>query len=155
MKDHPTDAVFRIYLGDRALARGDWNQAEGHYQAVEKLQPENSIALNNLAWISHKLGRTNALSLAEKANAISPGQPAFMDTLATILSDSGQTNQALELEKKAIEISPDYHIARLNLAKLYLKTGDKSQARRELELLSKAGEKFSNHAEVAQLLKGI
>jgi predicted Zn-dependent protease len=76
-----------------------------------------------------------------------------MDTLAIILSDAGRTEQALELEKKAVAISPDYHIARLNLARIYIKTGDKVRAKAELEQLAKLGNRFGDQAEVARLLQ--
>ena len=155
IKEHPTDLAFRSYLGDRAITQRDWATAEGHYKAILQAQPENAIALNNVAWVSHKLGKPDAIAIAEKANTVAPGQPAFMDTLASILSDSGRLDQALELEKKALAISPDYHIARLNLAKIYLKSGDKVRAKAELDQLSKLGGKFAEQAEVARLLQSL
>ncbi len=48
-----------------------------------------------------------AIAYAEKANALQPEQPAFMDTLATVLADAGQVSKALEIEKKAIALQPD------------------------------------------------
>jgi hypothetical protein len=41
----------------------------------------------------------------------------------------------------------------LRLAKLYIKAGDKTRARAELDSLSRLGDKFSGQAEVSALLK--
>jgi putative PEP-CTERM system TPR-repeat lipoprotein len=155
VRDHPQDAAFRTYLGDRALAQGDFAGAETQYAAVVKVQPENAVALNNLAWVTNRLKKPGAAAFAENANALNPNQPPFMDTLATILADDGQLAKALELEKKVIALAPDRHAYRLNLAKLYLKGGDKAQAKTELDQLAKLGDKFAGQAEVDQLLKSL
>ena len=76
-----------------------------------------------------------------------------MDTLATVLADSGQVGKALEIEKQAVALQPDYPQFRLNLAKLYIKAGDKANARIELDRLAKLGDKFSRQAEVGELVK--
>ena len=91
IKEHPQDAAFRAYLGDTALAQLDFAGAEGQYLAVVKLQPENAIVLNNLAWVTNRLKKPGAVAYAEQANALRPETPAFMDTLAVILDDAGQT----------------------------------------------------------------
>ena len=44
---------------------------------------------------------------------------------------------------------------RLNLARLYIRSGDKAQARTELEALVKLGNRFSGQSEVSELLKGV
>ena len=155
IKDHPLDAAFRTYLGGRALAQLDFGGAEGHYMAVVKLQPENAIGLNNLAWVTNRLKKPGAAAYAEQANALRPGQPAFMDTLAVILGDAGQAAKAIELEKKAIALAPAQDAFRLNLAKLYLNSGDKARAKAELDQLAKLGDKFTGQAEVGQLLKSL
>jgi len=154
-KDHPQDAAFRTYLGDTALAQLDFAGAEGQYLAVVKLQPENAIALNNLAWVTNRLKKPGAVAYAEQANALRPEQPAFMDTLAVILGEAGQAAKAIELEKRAVALAPTNHSMRLNLAKLYLKSGDKALARTELDQLAKLGDKFRGQAEVDQLRKSL
>lgn len=153
IKAHPQDAAFRGHVGDLAIQQVNFARAESEYLAVVKLQPDNALALNNLAWITYKLKKPGATALAEKANALRPEQPAFMDTLATLFADDGQIAKALELEKKAVALAPDFHLFRLNLAKLYLKSGDKALARAELERLTKLGDKFAGQAEVGELLK--
>ncbi|PYI87186.1 MAG: hypothetical protein DME26_06960 [Verrucomicrobia bacterium] len=123
LKDHPKDAVFLSHLGNTALSQGKFAAAESHYLAVVGLQPDNPVALNNLAWVTQRLSKPGALAYAEKATALQPNQPAFMDTLAMILGNKGELNNALEIEKKAVALQPDQPGVRLNLAKLYIKAG--------------------------------
>jgi len=155
LEDHPNDAAFRSYLGGLALSKHDYSNAEAHFLAVVKMQPDNAVALNNLAWITHKLKKPGAAAYAERANVLTPGQPAVMDTLAAILADDGKEGKALEIQKKVIELRPDYAPFRLNLAKIYIKVGDREKARNELEQLAKLGDKFSRQSEVNELLKAL
>ena len=155
IKDHPKDADFLMYYGETALALNNPPQAEAMYQAVLKLQPDSPLALNNLAWVTAKQKKPGALAYAEKANTLAPNQPAFMDTLSMILADTNQLPRAIEVQKKAVELLPDNAAFRLNLARMYVKAGDKANARTELDRLAKLGDKFPAQAEVAQLLKAL
>lgn len=154
-KDNPKDAAFLFYLGDRALARKDYGSAEKNYLAVIKLQPNSAVAYNNLAWVSAKLNKDGAIGYAEKANALAPNQPAFMDTLAVLLSDKGDYAKAVELQTKALALQPQNALFKLNLAKIHIKGGEKDLARKELEELTKLGDKFVGQAEVVGILKGL
>jgi putative PEP-CTERM system TPR-repeat lipoprotein len=152
-KDNAKDAAFLFYLGDLAIARKDYAGAEKNYAAVIKLQPNNAIAYNNLAWVSAKLNKEGAIALAEKANTLAPNQPPFMDTLAMLLSDKGDYAKAVELQNKALALQPQNALFKLNLAKIHIKGGKKDLARKELDELSKLGDKFPAQPEVAGLLK--
>lgn len=152
-KDNPKDTVFLAYLGDRAIARQDYSSAEKNYAAVVKLQPSNAVAYNNLAWVTSKLNKEGAIAYAEKANTLAPNQPAFMDTLAVLLSDKGDYLKAVELQNKALALQPENALFKLNLAKIHIKGGKKDLAKKELDDLTKLGDKFTGQAEVTSLLK--
>ncbi len=154
-KDHPQDAAFLLYLADGAIARKDYPLAERNYLTVLKLQPNNAVAYNNLAWVTDKLNKDGAIAYAEKALTIAPNQPAFMDTLATLLSGRNDHEKALELQKKVLALQPDAALFRLNLAKIQIKAGDKAGAKVTLGELVKLGDKFGGHAEVSELMKGL
>lgn len=155
IKEHPKDVAFRMYLGDLASARKNFAQAAVHYQAAQALQPNNALILNNLAWSLGQTKSPKALEYAEKANQLAPNQPAFMDTLAMLLADKGQTDKALDLLRAALKLAPQASTIQLNLAKVLVAAGRKDEARRELEALSQLGDKFSQQAEVGQLLKSL
>ena len=151
-KDNPKDAAFLSYLGERAIARKDYGSAEKNYAAVVKLQPNNAAAYNNLAWVTSKLNKEGAIAYAEKANTLAPNQPAFMDTLAMLLSDKGDYAKAVELQNRALALQPQNALFKLNLAKIHIKGGKKDLAKKELDDLGKLGDKFPSQAEVAALL---
>jgi putative PEP-CTERM system TPR-repeat lipoprotein len=152
-KTQPQDFGFQYYLGDMAMARADFPAGERHYRAVLEAQPRNALALNNVAWLMAKQGKPGAVPLAEQANQILPNRAQIMDTLATALAAEGQLKRALEVQKQALEIDRRDPSLKLNLARLHLKAGDKSQARSELEELAQLGDRFKAQAEVAELLK--
>lgn len=154
-KDNPKDAGFLFYLGDGALARNDYSTAEKNYAAVVKLQPNSAVAYNNLAWVSGKLNKDGAIAYAEKANTLEPNQSAFLDTLAMLLSDKGDYGKAVELQNKALALQPANALFKLNLAKIQIKGGKKELARKELEELTKLGDKFPAQAEVTSLLASL
>ena len=154
-KDHPKDFVFLTYLGDLALKRQDYAQAEADFQAVAALRPDSVLALNNIAWLRATLKKPGAVGYAERANALMPGNPSLMDTLAMALAEDQQLTKALELQKKALALQPENPGFRLNLAKIYLKAGDKALARTELDQLARLGDKFVGQAEVDRLLKSL
>ena len=155
LKDHPADAAFHFYLGDVALKRNDYAAAEKNYATVTRLQPANAIAFNNLAWVSGRLNKPTAIGFAETANRLAPNQPAFMDTLAMLLSDKNDYVKALEWQTKVVAAQPQNTLFKLNLAKIHLKGGKNDLARKELDELAKLGDKFAGQAEVATLLKSL
>lgn len=153
LKEHPKDVAFRMYMGDLAMAQKNYAQGVSHYQAALNIQPNNALILNNLAWVSGQTKSPKALEYAEKANQLAPNQPAFMDTLAMLLAEKGDTARAIELLRKAVTAAPQAPAIQLNLAKVLIMSGKKDEARKELDALAKLGDKFSGQAEVSQLLK--
>ena len=153
LKEKPKDIGFRLYLGSEAGARGDLATAEKMYASVVDIQPNDAAGLNNLAWVTGKLGKDGAITMAEKAVALDPRQAAFMDTLAMLLSQKNDYARALEWQNKALALQPKMGLYRLNLAKIHIQGGRKDLARKELEALAALGDKFGGQAEVASLLK--
>ena len=152
-RTQPKDAAFPFYLGNRALTLNELPESLRQFERVVAIQPDNAAALNNLAWLKGQLGRDGALADAERANALAPNQPAFMDTWAMLLSSANQHERALEMQKKVVQLQPQVLEFKLNLAKIQIKAGNKDAARALLDELSAAGDRFSAQAEVDRLKK--
>lgn len=152
MAKYPKDLAFVYHMGDAALLQGNYPQALQNYQDVLKAQPDNAAAMNNIAWLLWKTNKPGALDYAERANRLVPDQPAFMDTLVSVLEQSGQVQKAVELQKRVLGLNPDQPSQRLHLARLYIEAGQKSAARDELNRLASLGDRFSEQAEVKSLL---
>ncbi len=148
----PVDAAFRAYLGDLALARRDWAQAERWYRELVALQPGNAVALNNAASMLLKQGKTGALALAQRAIALRPNDGAIQDTLALALAAERQLERALSLQTELVRRQPEVPSYRLHLARMYLQAGNKERAREELQKLKQVGQNFAETAEVDVLL---
>lgn len=151
-KQHPSDASFPFFLAGLLISDRQYELAEAQLRQVVRLDPDNALALNNLAWVLSAQKKPQALETAERANQLAPNQPLYMDTLAKVLGEQGQVPRALQLQKKAVEIDPDAGGLRLTLARLYVQSGDKAAARAELDALAKLGDKFPQQGEVRELL---
>ncbi len=155
LKDKPQDLAVPMYLADVALRRNELATAERYYLMVVKTGTEGrqqATAYNNLAWVTSQLKKDGALAYAEKANTLAPDQPAFMDTLAVLLADKQDYRKAIELQAKVLGMQGgDNPLYKLNMARIYIKAGEKDSARKQLDELAKLGEKFSGQAEVEKL----
>ena len=154
-KAKPKDSPFLYYLGDVALAQKDFARAEARYRNVLELEPDNALALNNVAWLLVQQGKPGAVPLAERATALLPDRALLLDTLASALEADKQLPRAVEVQKRALALRPKDSALSLRLAKLYIKQGDKKLARVELDALAQLGDKFIGQAEVAALLKSL
>lgn len=150
-QEHPQDAGFVFYLGDQALARKDINAAAQYYSAVLRQQPENAMALNNLAWIAGQQHKKEAIGFAGRAVALAPDQPSFLDTLAMLYSDRGEHAQALEIQNRALQLQPQNPQVKLNLARIALRAGQKELAKMRLDELSALGDAFPAQDELLAL----
>jgi putative PEP-CTERM system TPR-repeat lipoprotein len=154
-KDYPKDPVFAYYLGDLALSRSDLPGAEARYRSVLDLQPQNALAMNNVAWLMTRQGKPGAVTLAEKANEILPDRAPLLDTLSLALENNQQLPKAIEVQARAVKLQPGDPSFSMRLARLYIKAGQKDKARSELEALARLGTKFAEQAEVEKLLKSL
>jgi putative PEP-CTERM system TPR-repeat lipoprotein len=150
---HPADPAMRLYLAERELTARNLKAAAVHYQALIATNPKNAVALNNLASISGELGDPKALSYAERAVKLAPNSPALLDTYGMLLVKSGDPAKGLPQMERALELAPGRLDLRLNYARALIEAGRKAEARRELEVLSKAGAAFAGSKDAAELLK--
>lgn len=152
-KENPDDPLFNYYLGDRYLVLNKPDIAESLYRNVLKSIPNDAPSLNNLAWILGRKNDPEALKYGERALALAPNSPDFMDTVAEIHANGGRTPQAITLQRRAVELSPNQPMLRLHLAQYLLKDNQRAAARKELETLAALGAKFSRQDEVKRLME--
>ncbi len=143
--------AFLFYLGDVALKKQQFDVARQHFAAVVQAKPDSAPALNNLAWLLARESKPGALEMAQKAVALSPREPAFLDTLAEILAKKGDMAKAVAVQTTAVDLAPNLPTYRLHLASYHLGNNDKTKARAELDRLAALGDKFSGQAEVKAL----
>jgi tetratricopeptide (TPR) repeat protein len=104
------------------------------YQRLIELEPENLIAINNLAWIlSEKKDQyQKALDLAQKGLKLAPNYLDLIETRGVIFYRMGESTKAIQDLSKCIELysdsSPQYVAASFHLARALDKTGKKDEA---------------------------
>lgn len=151
--DNPRDANVRTLLADRAMRARDYKRAASHYQAVVSVDPNNVIALNNLAWIGGESGDAKAIGYAERAAKLAPQSASVLDTLGTLLVKRGETSRGLEYLTKARELAPARFDLRLSHARALVFSGQKDAARKELRAIVEAKEDAAEKRAAAEMLQ--
>lgn len=152
LRDHPKDATVHAYLGQRSLAKSDYKTSAVHLRAAVEQEPENLVLLNNLAWSLSELKDPTAIEYAERAYQIAPNNASVVNTYGWILVQRGDMVRGIQHLQKSVELDPGDAGRRLYLAKALIKSGDKSGARKELEIIAKADSPTAR-IEAEQLLK--
>lgn len=155
MKTHPGDGTIEYHLATTHLRRGQLPQAQERLERVVSQFPDNALARNNLAWVMVSRGQKGALVHARRAAEMAPSNASVQDTLALALAAEGQLDEALVVQRNAVALAPADNRLHLGLAKLAVRAGDKTTAREQLIRLQGLGTNFSEHAEVAMLLKAL
>ncbi len=155
LKDHPKDAAFEYQMVETDIGRNDLEKAEVRLLRLQVDNPDNALALNNLAYVMLMRGRPGALVYAQKAAELAPESGRVLDTLATALVAEKLFDKALAAQKRAVERTPLDDPMHLRLAQIAIKAGDKTLARTELTRLQGLGTKFKAQDEVTRLLKNL
>jgi putative PEP-CTERM system TPR-repeat lipoprotein len=148
---HPDDLPTRLYHASFLLQRSDFATARREYESLLVRDPDNVVALNDLAWTLLQLRDGNPLQPAERAYRLAPANPAVADTLAWIFAETGQPVRALPLLKKALDSAPTSADIRLHYAHVLFRSGDKRGARDQCEQLL-ALQDFPRRDEVEKLM---
>lgn len=149
----PQSKLLIANMAERTLLAGDIQSAVALYRSIIEQQPDNYVALNNLAWAAGRIGDPKAIEYAQRAVKIAPDDAAALDTLGALLVARGDVEQGVALLRKAKELAPKRQDIRLNYAKALIKAGRKSDARSELEALRSTANDPAGKAEIAALLK--
>ena len=102
------EAQFHIMLGDIEHRRANHAESDRCYGKALRLQPDNSLVLNNFAYYL-SLRRENldsALAMSKRATLEEPSNASYQDTYAWVLYQMGRYEQALAPIQKALQISP-------------------------------------------------
>lgn len=152
LKEHPRDQPTRLYLASSKLVRNDFKGAAEQFEAVLKLDPKQVVALNDLAWSYLQMKDPRAPELAERAYKLADANPAVIDTLGWIYLSNGNASRALPLLRKAAGLAPRAEDIRFHLGVGLAKTGDKVNARKELEQLLAENKDYARRDEVKAML---
>jgi cellulose synthase operon protein C len=137
IRQHPTDTTMQQVIAEQLLVKKDYPAATARYRAMLDINPDNPVALNNLAWILGEAGDPKAREYAERAYQLTPFQANVVDTLGWTLVRTGDVARGTQLLRLASNLAPNQNEIRLHLGRALLKSGDKDAARRTLDPLTK------------------
>lgn len=127
-----TDLLFtRVLLHDNV---NDMAASEQDLRKIISLQPDDSRALNHLGYmLADRTTRfEEALDLLQRAIAISPDDPAIIDSLAWAQYKLGHYEEALANLRRAFAAFPDHEVAS-HLGEVLWVTGQRQEALRVWE----------------------
>ncbi len=104
------------------------------YQRLLELEPENLIAINNLAWIMSEYNSQyqQAMELAQKGLKLAPNYMDLIETRGVIYYRLGELNKAIQDLTRCVELYPDSAsqsvAANFHLARAFAELGKKNEA---------------------------
>ncbi len=97
-----------IQSGETVFAEELFNDYEQTLQEQLEAWPNDSTALNNLAWMYARCNRKleEALPLAKRGVELAPNSPVFLDTLAEVKYRLGMVDEAIECMRRCVRLDP-------------------------------------------------
>lgn len=139
-------------LANIYLQLKDYKNAEKHFAVIIAEQPDNAVALNNLAWIYSQQNKPEALELAKKAHEKEPNSAVIADTYGTILIKHGDKKQGLAVLQKAAADAPETKEIQYHLAIAYSLNGKNEQAKKILQKIMQTNQNFPEKQDALILL---
>jgi tetratricopeptide (TPR) repeat protein len=128
-----------LQLGMILETIGPADQAKAVYEQILKLDGNNPIALNNLAYRKAEEGQDldSALTMAQHARQVLPNATAMADTLGWIYIKKNMSTEAARIFEDLVTKDPTNPMFHYHYALALMQKGDKSSAKRQLEIALK------------------
>jgi tetratricopeptide (TPR) repeat protein len=133
---------------------GRRNEARSVYEALIRMDPNNAVALNNLAYLMVETGLDSdvALSYAQRAKQLLPDMPEVSDTLGWIYLKKAQYDYAVTAFQDLVSKAPGHSTFHYHLAMAYKQKGDKGKAIVELHEALKYNPSGEEHQKIMEML---
>jgi len=108
-----------VQAGETTFAHELFNDYEQTLLAQLEAWPNDSTALNNLAWMYARCNRKleEALALAKRGVELAPSSPVFLDTLAEVKYRLGSVDEAIKDMRGCVRLDPRSANYRANLVR--------------------------------------
>ncbi|MEO1204225.1 MAG: tetratricopeptide repeat protein, partial [Pseudomonadota bacterium] len=149
----PDDPSMQLLLAQHMNQSGDDQSSIAVYEDIVAANPEDGVALNNLAWLYYTQRDDRAIPTARKAREALPTNWSVLDTLGWVLVEAGELDEGIEVLAEAAEISDGVAVVRYHLAEAYARSGRRDEARSILEeLLADGAADFDGRSDAERLL---
>lgn len=129
-------------------------EAKKVYEATLKIDPNNAVALNNLAFLEAESGGDldAALTKAQRAKQLLPNLFEISDTLGWIYLKKNLPDSAIDIFKDLVGKQPNHSTYRYHLAMAYSQKGDKTKAMDQLKEALKLNPAKEEKDKIQQLI---
>jgi Flp pilus assembly protein TadD len=134
-KTLPDDENLLTALAMSLASADRWPESRQVYEATMKLDPNNGLVLNNLAFglTEHNGDLDQALTMAQQAKRMLPNMPEVSDTLGWIYLKKNLPDEALPIFQEIVTKNPERPIFHYHLGMAMAQKGDKAKARDEVK----------------------
>jgi tetratricopeptide (TPR) repeat protein len=143
-----------LILAGLYSADGEHEKAIDRYRRVLSVEPDHVIALNDLAYslaIHHPDAVSEALTFAQRAYGLAPGNPMVGDTLAWVLHLSGDDAGARRVITTSARDAPNNADIQLHAAIIAAAAGAYDVSARQLARAVELNPALAQGADVLQL----
>jgi len=155
VENNPKELSATLMLAMAHQEKGHREKAVYYYEKIIVKAPNNTLVLNNLAWLYQELGDKRAVATAEKALAGAESRPEVADTAGWVLIQNNQVNRGLVILQQAAVQAPHIPAIRVHLAEALIKAGREDEAKKELTRLLKEKKRFAEREEAEKLLESL
>ena len=152
LEARPLDNSMRAVLAEAYLQADDVGKSVDAYERVVADEPQNVVALNNLAWGYYLTEDPRAIETAQKAFDLAPDNGAIADTLGWIMLQTGSVEEAEPLLRRAVEMENGRAEIRYHHAVALIRLGKMVEGRDVLEKILMSDEPFASRADAQKLL---
>jgi len=132
----PANSTVGVELALALAAAGRKQDAKDAYEQAIKLNPQDGVALNNLAFLIAESGSGDldqALTYAQRAKQVFPNLTEVSDTLGWIYLKKNMSDNAMDIFQGLVNQKPENSTYRYHLGMALAQKGDKPRAIRELQ----------------------
>ncbi len=105
--EFPEEPSVNLILGMSFQEDGEDEAAIAAYEVAYRRDPDNIVALNNLAWLYQDSDPERALEMAARAAELYPENADVLDTFGWILLKQNDRAGAVQLLERALELAPN------------------------------------------------
>lgn len=147
---HPKDIGARLEIAQQQM-QSNPVASEQQFRAVLQVQPNNTVALNNLSWLLQKKDPQKAIYYAEQALKQAPNSAPILDTLGWVKWQAKDSKGALSALQKAHSLDPNNPEIAYHLAVLFNANGRRAEAKKTLAGVLASNQEFSERREAEAL----
>lgn len=150
----PNNPRVNLQLALTLDAAGLQRESLPIYESIVKNQPDNAIALNNLAYMMAEEGRDLdlALTYAQRARQQMPGNLDIADTLGWVYIRKQLSDSAVNLYRELVPKAPKNPIYHFHLGMALYQKGDKAGAKKSLQTALSLNPAPNDSAKIKELL---